>query len=153
MGNLIKMVHVLETWFESGVEKFKAGTHHPLTGETQHLVNIGTAKIIQVDPDLDKAQKARLKADAALANAKQKAEEARIAQEAAEQLDADAKALQSAETAVAAEAQAKAKADAEQKAKEDADAAAEAQAKAQADAEALAKDAAGNTGDLLGGDA
>lgn len=159
MGKLIQMVHVLETWFESGVEKFKAGTHHPLTGETQHLVNIGTAKIIEIDPDLDKAIKARAKADAALAIAKTKADEARVAQEAAEELDRLAKDAEGAEAALKQSQDDAAKAAAEQKEKDDAlaKATAEAQEKARMEAEEKIKavgvgagDGTGNTGDLLG---
>lgn len=132
MGKLIEMVHILESWFEAGIEKFKAGTHHPLTDETQSLVDRGVAKIIEVDPDLDRANKARAKADAALAFAKAKADDARVAQEAAEVLDRLAKEAEGDESALRKAKDEQAQAEADAKAQADA----EADAKAKADAEA-----------------
>lgn len=156
MNKLIQMVHVLESWFEAGVEKFKAGTHHPLTDETQRLVDSGVAKIIEVDPDLDRANKARAKADAALAIAKSKADEARVAQEAAEELDRLAKDAEGEESALQKakddEAKAKAEADARDQAEAAAKAKAEAEEKDRLEAEEKLKaatDPAGKTGDLL----
>ena len=114
----MQIVKFPDDYFDEGVVKFAKGSYHPLTSETQSLVNSGFADLVDTDSvnDVDAieavARLARERADACKAWANQLDEEATAAEALVEtaRVAAEKKAKEAAKEAKAAEKAAKAQA-------------------------------------------